>query len=94
MENLESRESAIRWYRHFMDMRIERLIAEYRSVLVSDDEEMYPSLDWAMAERAPKVREEIKGKYTEQDCPECDETLEDTPKEVPGLYCSECNELW
>lgn len=33
---------------------------------------------------------------SDEDCPDprCEGTLDETPKEVPGVYCEDCNELW
>lgn len=94
MENIESRKSAIDWYEHFLSVRPDDLIAEYRSVLKSDHEEPFPSIKAAMEQRAPTVKEELERRFLNPPCPECDIPTEETPPEVPGIFCPECGELW
>lgn len=63
MENKESRRSAIKWHEHYMGIEPDHLIGEYRSILESENEDTFPSIEMAMEKRAPTVKEGLNERF-------------------------------
>jgi len=55
VENTQSRRKAIEWYKHYMTINPNYLLAEYASCKVRDNREVSPALDAAFDERRDEM---------------------------------------